>query len=86
MQVAAAFMIFFSLFGKVLLNCSSQIFMQSLKSCITESRDVMFVAAAKFGAIFASVPSPIVAALFCVLFGKVGMLLHLASLINANIA
>lgn len=39
-QISAAFMIFFSLFGK-------------------------------FGAVFASVPSPIVAALFCVLFGKV---------------
>eukprot|EP00249_Psilotum_nudum_P005972 c19368_g1_i1 orf=386-1966(-) len=39
-QIAAGFMIFFSLFGK-------------------------------FGAIFASVPGPIVAALFCVLFAKV---------------
>jgi len=31
--------------------------------------------AGKFGAVFASIPFPIFAALYCVLFGLVGMLL-----------
>ncbi|KAJ8439504.1 hypothetical protein Cgig2_007021 [Carnegiea gigantea] len=55
-QIAAGFMLFFSILG------------QSELRYLTGHRDT----ACKFGAVFASIPAPMVAALYCIFFAYVG--------------
>lgn len=66
-QISAGFMIFFSILGVcawvVYFNCSFHVHM------LTK----LLILAGKFGAVFASIPAPIVAALYCLFFAYVGM-------------
>lgn len=71
-QISAGFMIFFSILGK----CVSSLL--ELKMNWTETDKLyiyvcIFFFLGKFGAVFASIPAPIVAALYCLFFAYVGM-------------
>lgn len=70
-QISAGFMIFFSILGE------QQFIIHTTTSWITSSLCplkliFLFVLAGKFGALFASIPFTIFAAVYCVLFGLVG--------------
>ncbi|CAN0914393.1 Nucleobase-ascorbate transporter 1 [Linum grandiflorum] len=71
-QIAAGFMIFFSTLGP--LSFHMTIFILKQHSSISSVRVLIayFSFAGKFGAVFASIPFPIFAAMYCVLFGLVG--------------
>jgi len=68
-QISAGFMIFFSILGEILLSVQSK--------NDTEPNflwfSTHFVVSGKFGALFASIPFTLFAAIYCVLFGYVGM-------------
>jgi len=66
-QVSAGFMIFFSMLGQWKTTQNVQIyFIISLKI------HILLLSSGKFGALFASIPFPMFAAVYCVLFGIVG--------------
>lgn len=70
-QISTAFMFFFSIFGlfrPTILKCTKDI------PCIylIVFDNVNLCLSGKFGAFFASIPLPIFAAIYCVLFGIVG--------------
>lgn len=72
-QISTAFMIFFSIFGLFYPPSSCLIRTGDFLSFLFEKMfgyDVLF--AGKFGAFFASIPLPIFAAIYCVLYGIVG--------------
>lgn len=69
-QISAGFMIFFSILGKLS-------YMRSLIMAILHQQFVIIIThvlivAGKFGAVFASIPAPIIAALYCLFFAYVG--------------
>ncbi|KAE9613410.1 putative xanthine/uracil/vitamin C permease [Lupinus albus] len=67
-QISAGFMIFFSILGKFCKPDNSGVtFLLSSMHLISTS-----IYAGKFGALFASIPAPIVAAVHCILFAYVG--------------
>lgn len=70
-QVSAGFMIFFSTLGIFLLGFTILLY-NHLQSCDLILTFCCLLWAGKFGAVFASIPVPIYAALHCVLFGLVG--------------
>jgi nucleobase transporter 1/2 len=66
-QISAGFMIFFSMLGNIFfepvtLSCINKFFQNSEP----------ITSAGKFGALFASIPFTIFAAIYCVMFGIVG--------------
>lgn len=80
-QISSAFMIFFALLG--LYDCMSprHILISEIRNVTIFNRYTLLLNqyippfelhAGKFGAVFASIPVPIYAALYCVLFGLVG--------------
>ena len=74
-QISAGFMIFFSTLGPPFffsLEPASCIFSSCFRSYCINYLMWYSVLAGKFGALFASIPFPIFAALYCVLFGLVG--------------
>lgn len=69
-QISTAFMFFFSIFGLFFTSCRH--YFEEFRvafSCLIILRCVF---SGKFGAFFASIPLPIFAAIYCVLFGIVG--------------
>lgn len=80
-QISAGFMIFFSILGKLLLNevlemganwisTTNWPFLANLLFLLSA---VFHQCTGKFGAVFASIPAPIIAALYCLFFAYVGM-------------
>ncbi|MFQ6661867.1 hypothetical protein Gotur_029880 [Gossypium turneri] len=69
-QISAGFMIFFSILGQFQMPISLCL------SLICLTHLIIFVymhcKSGKFGAVFASIPAPIIAALYCLFFGYVG--------------
>lgn len=72
-QISTAFMFFFSIFGLFALPFGVVIYFFE-KFVVTISCLIIscYVFKGKFGAFFASIPLPIYAAIYCVLFGIVG--------------
>lgn len=72
-EISTAFMIFFSIFGLFLfdheLHYLLRISLEVIFSCLSV---LPWRHSGKFGALFASIPLPIFAAIYCVLFGIVG--------------
>lgn len=68
-QIAAGFMIFFSILGK--FSYYSHVF-PLIRNDFLNSISMSYIG--KFGAVFASIPPPMVAALYCLFFAYVGKL------------
>ena len=68
-QISAGFMIFFSILGRLLMSAILMQFASFMVNLCTNKRCLV----GKFGAVFASIPPPIFAALYCLFFAYVGM-------------
>ena len=76
-QISAGFMIFFSMLGEPLFyHLAIELFADHVSESLNARNSVPdcshILAAGKFGALFASIPFTIFAAVYCVLFGLVG--------------
>lgn len=72
-QISAGFMIFFSVLGNLLYWLLLDIAMQFSVSLMWWSVDgICFAKPGKFGALFASIPLPIFAGMYCLFFAYVG--------------